>query len=103
MSKPVPTLVIYRPKKGKAEELRALVKKHAPALAKVGLITEDGVRAWRAHDKRKDEDCFVELFSWRDEEASGLAHQTPEIMAVWEPMGPVLEGMSILQLEPLDG
>ena len=102
MSKPVPTLVVYRAKKGKAEELLALVKKHAPALRKVGLLTSDKVRAWRAHDKRADQTCFVEEFSWRDAEASGLAHQTPEIMAVWEPMGAVLESMSILQLDPID-
>jgi quinol monooxygenase YgiN len=101
-SAPVPTLVIYRPKKGKDQELAALVKKHEPALRSVGLITSDPVRTWRAHDKRKDTDCFVELMTWRDGEASGLAHQTPEVMAVWETMGPVLEDMSILQLEPLE-
>ncbi len=101
-SAPVPTLVIYRAKKGKADELLALVKKHAPALRGVGLITDEPVRTWRAHDKRADATCFVEMFAWRDGEASGLAHQTPEVMAVWEPMGPVLETMSILELEPLD-
>jgi quinol monooxygenase YgiN len=98
---PVPTLVIYRPKKGKEQELLALVKKHAPALRSVGLITDEPVRAFRAHDKRADATCFVEMMSWRDGEASALAHQTPEVMAVWEPMGPLLEGMQILQLEPV--
>jgi len=102
MSKPVPTLVIYRPKKGKAAELAALVKKHEPALRSVGLVTSDPFRVWKAHDKRQNSDCFVELMTWRDEEASGLAHQTPEVIAVWETMGPVLEDMSILQLEPLE-
>ncbi|HEY1956525.1 MAG TPA: hypothetical protein VGH28_12965 [Polyangiaceae bacterium] len=101
MSKPVPTLVIYHPKKGKAAELRALVKKHEPALRSVGLVTSDPFRVWQAHDKRKDADCFVELMTWRDAEASNLAHQTPEVMAVWETMGPVLEDMSILQLEEI--
>jgi hypothetical protein len=103
MPNPVPTLVIYRPKSGKDAELLALVKKHGSALRSAGLITEDPVRAFRAHDKRAHTACFVEQFSWRDEEASGLAHHTPEVTAVWQPMGPVLESMTILQLEPLDG
>jgi hypothetical protein len=28
-------------------------------------------------------------------------HQTPEVMAVWEPMGPVLEDMTICEVEQL--
>jgi hypothetical protein len=35
------------------------------------------------------------MFSWRDEQAAGIAHQTPEVMAVWEPMTPLLESLEI--------
>src|SRR4051812_45224569 len=98
-SAPVLTLVTYQPKKGKEAELLALVRKHWPTLQKVGLVTPEPARIWRATDKLKGTVSFVELFSWRDGEASGVAHQTPEVMAVWEPMGAVMEEMSIEQLE----
>jgi quinol monooxygenase YgiN len=98
-SVPVLTLVTYRPKKGKEAELLALVQKHWPALQKAGLVTPEPAKVWKATDKRKGTVAFVELFSWRDDEASGIAHQTPEVMAVWEPMGAAMENMTIEQLE----
>ena len=105
-SAPVTMLVTYRPKKGKAAELQALVEKHGPTLAKTGLLSKDHpVQVWKATDKRghgAEEPYFVELMTWRDGEASDIAHQTPEIMAVWEPMGAVLEELKLAQLDPLD-
>jgi hypothetical protein len=62
------------------------------------------VQVWQAIDKRghgEAEPYFVELMSWRDAEASDIAHQTPEIMAIWEPMGPLLEELKLAKLEPL--
>ena len=100
-SSPVTMLVTYRPKKGKEKELQALVEKHAPALRKVGLITGEPVKVWKATDKRSGSVYFVESFQWRDGEASTVAHQTPEVMAVWEPMGPILEKMELAMIEPL--
>lgn len=102
MGAPVTTLVTYKPKKGKAAELEALVRQHAPVLRATGLITEEPVRVWSATDKRSGEEYFVEQFQWLDEEASAIAHQTPEIMAVWEPMNAVLEELTLAKLEPLD-
>lgn len=98
-SAPVLTLVTYRPKKGREVELLALVQKHWPVLQKVGLVTGEPAKIWKATDKRKGTVAFVELFSWRDGEASGIAHQMPQVMAVWEPMGAVMEDMTIEQLE----
>jgi hypothetical protein len=98
--KPVLTHVTYRPKKGKEEELFALVKKHWPVLKAIGLSTNEPARIYRATDKRSQAVYFIEIFSWRDEQASTLAHQTPEVMAVWETMGPVLEGLELAALEP---
>ena len=93
------TQVVYRPKKGKEDELLALVKKHGPALESTGLITGPKPLAHRARNVRTGEVFFVERFEWRDEKASGIAHQTPEIMAVWEPMTPILESLEIAVLD----
>ena len=99
---PVPTLVIYRPKKGQEAALQALVEKHWPVLDKLGLATKEPAKVWRATDKQSQGNVyFVEIFSWRDAAAPGIAHQTPEVMAVWESMGSSLERLELAQLEPL--
>jgi hypothetical protein len=100
-SDPVPTLVTYRPKKGKEAELQALVEHHWPVLEQIGLVTPAPAQIWRATDKRSGAVYFVEMFSWKDGEASAIAHRTPEVMALWEPMGAVLEELSLAQIEPL--
>ncbi len=41
------------------------------------------------------------MFSWKDGSASDVAHQSPEVMAIWEPMTPILENMQITEVEPL--
>jgi quinol monooxygenase YgiN len=98
---PVTNIVTYIPKPGKEAELLALVKKHEPALRKVGLVTDEPFKLWKAYDIRKRRAQFIELFVWKDGNASDVAHQTPEVMAVWEPMGPVLEELTICEAEPL--
>ena len=98
---PVTNMVTYVPKPGKEAELLELVKKHEPALRQVGLVTSEPFRLWKAYDIRKKRVQFIEYFVWKDGNSSDVAHQTPEIMAVWEPMGPVLEELTICEVEPL--
>jgi hypothetical protein len=92
MPKPAMMHCIYRPKAGQEDALFALVKKHWPVLSRAGLVTATPAQVYRATDKRTGRPFFIEIFSWRDEQASGLAHQLPEVMSIWEPMGPMLEG-----------
>ena len=105
MSNPVHRLVIYRPRAGHADALLAILQKHGPVLRGVGLLTDEPVRLHRATDLRRDgappEPYFIETFQWKDEQASDLAHQLPEVMAVWETMGPHLQEMTLTTLEPL--
>lgn len=98
---PVTNIVTYVPKEGKEAELLALVKRHEPALRQVGLVTDEAFKVWRAFDIRKKRVSFIEQFQWKDGRASDVAHQTPEVMAVWEPMGPVLEELIICEVEPV--
>src|SRR5580700_6843522 len=106
MSKSVPVnrLVIYRPKSGKYAELEAILQKHGPVLRKTGLLTDEPVRLYRAIDLRQGapEPYFVETFQWKDAAASDVAHETPEVMAVWETMGPHMEAMTLTTLEPIE-
>jgi hypothetical protein len=99
MSKPVSRLVIYRVKPGKEADFLPILKQHAPALTKLGLVTKDGVKAWKAVDIRKKATAFVEVFDWADEHSSDVAHAAPEVMRVWEPMTPLLDGLELYDLE----
>lgn len=99
---PVLTHVIYRPKKGREADLQTLVEKHWPTIHALGLATDDPATVYRATDHKTGAVCFIEIFSWKDENASGIAHQTPEVMSVWEPMDAVLEDLQITKLDPLE-
>ena len=98
---PVRVLCTYRPKKGKEKELLSLVKNNWTTLKRMGLVTTDRAVVYRATDKKSGRIYFVESFSWRDEEASNAAHGVPEVKAVWDAMGPLLEGMELAIIEPL--
>jgi hypothetical protein len=100
-AEPVRNIVTYVPKGGKEAELLALVKQHESALRKAGLVTAEPFQVWRAFDIRKKRVAFMESFQWKDGAAADVAHQTPEVMAVWEPMGPVLEELTICEVEPV--
>jgi len=100
---PVPMLVMYRVKPGNEKGFEGLLKKHWPALRSVDLATDKPARMYRGHSKRGHgpESVYVETFEWKDASAAEVAHQTPEVMAVWEPMGPMLAGMDLIALEEL--
>ena len=100
-SEAVPTLVIYRPKPGAESALEALVRKHLPTLRSLGLLGAGHSAVYRAEDKRSHAVSFIEIFDWKDGRSSDVAHQTPEVMALWEPMGPLLENLEIRALRPL--
>ena len=100
-SKPVTMLVSYYPKKGKETVLLSLIKKHWAALDRESLVTKMPAQVWRATEKKTRRKYFVELFQWKNAESSGIAHHTPGVMAVWEPMGVVLERMELAQIEPV--
>ena len=71
---------------------------HGPLLLK---ISERLIHLGQRIDIRKQRVAFIEYFQWKDGHAADTEHQTPEVMAVWEPMGPVLEELTICEVEPL--
>ena len=99
-SKPVRMLCTYRVKSGKEADFMRLLEKHWPTLRGAGLATDDPAQVFRSQDKA-GKTVFIEMFSWKDATAPDVAHQTPEVMAVWETMGPVLEKLDLVQLDTL--
>jgi hypothetical protein len=85
----------YRVKPGARDQFLELLRKHWPTLHKAGLATGtpavhfEAVPSGSRHDESGT--TFVEIFSWSSAEAPNIAHSTPEIMAVWEPMGGLVE------------
>jgi hypothetical protein len=97
---PVTNLVSYYPKPGQEPAFLALLEQHWPTLDRMGLVTKRPPQIWRAFDIRDHKSYFVELFEWKDGAAADVAHQSPEVMAIWEPMTPMLEHMQITEVEP---
>ena len=86
----------YRVKEGARAQFLELLKKHWPTLHAAGLATDTPALHFEAAprgDSQHDEKgtTFVEIFAWARPDAPGLAHQMPEVMAVWEPMGALVE------------
>ena len=98
--RPVTYLCRYIPKRGKEKAFISLINKHYPAVKKAGLATAQKPIAWRGKDQ-KGKTFFMEIFQWKSERALGLAHQTPEVMKVWEPMGSLAEKMIFEEVDPL--
>jgi quinol monooxygenase YgiN len=94
-------LVVYKVKKGHDDEFKKLLAAHWPALRKVDLVTDEPAQIWRGDSIRSQSDgtTWVELYTWKDGTSAEVAHQTPEIMQIWEPMTPLLEGMDIIYLD----
>jgi hypothetical protein len=97
-SKPVRMLCTYRVREGKEADFLRLLEKHWPTLRSVGLATGDPAQVFRGRDKA-GKTVFVEMFSWKDAAAPDVAHQTPEVMSVWEPMGALADEMNFWPVE----
>jgi hypothetical protein len=90
------SICTYRVKPGARDRFIELLRKHWPALRDAGLATATPALYFEAEvggDSRHNESgtTFVEIFSWSSPDAPQLAHNTPAVMAVWEPMGALVE------------
>jgi len=107
-SKPLINICRYKVKPGKEAEMEALLARHWPALHRAGLVTDEKARVYRGlpsvspSGEHGAERIYVEIMVWRDPSAIGLAHQTPAVMAVWEPMGAICEEMDFPPFELLE-
>ncbi len=86
----------YRVRDGARDEFLRLLERHWPTLHAAGLVTEEPAVAFESvstggsqHDESGT--TFIEIFSWASAEAPAIAHRSPAVMAVWEPMGGLVE------------
>jgi hypothetical protein len=97
---PIKMLCIYRIKKGQESEFLRLLDKHWPTLNHVGLVTTEPAQVLRGADKAGNT-FFIEQFAWKDASSPVVAHQTPEVMMVWEPMGALTDSMDFIHVQPV--
>lgn len=88
---PVENLCYYKIDKADEAAFLALMEKHWPTLHAAGLATDEPARVFRAEDK-KGNVVIIEFFAWKDEGGPRIAHQSPEVMQVWEPLGALTRG-----------
>lgn len=105
---PLLNICTYKVKPGKEAEMERLLALHWPALHGAGLVTDERARVFRGlpsgkpGDKHGAERTYVEIMVWKDRKSPELAHQTPAVMAVWEPMGAICEHMDFPAFERLE-
>lgn len=106
-NRPLVNICRYKVKPGKEAEMERLLALHWPALDKAGLVTQEKARIYRGlpsgkpGDEHGAERTYVEIMTWKDQKGPHLAHQSPIVMAVWEPMGAICEEMDFPNFEPL--
>lgn len=87
----VTSLCIYRVKAGSEPAFRGLLAKHWPTLRRVGLAADSPSTIYQGVEGEA-QPIFFELLHWKDAEGADKAHEIPDVMAVWEPMGLLCEG-----------
>lgn len=90
MSAPTTVICLYRVSPGQEARFTRLLERHWPALHALDLVTDDPPQHYRGVEQDGGP-LFVEIFNWKSEEASALAHEHPEVMAIWEPMDKLTE------------
>jgi len=87
---PETVIAIYRVRADREDAFCDLLRRHHPTLRRLGLATDDEPVVYRGGE-REDTPIYFEIFTWVDGEAAGIAHQTPDVAAIWEAMGTMCE------------
>jgi hypothetical protein len=103
----VTSLCIYRVKPGSESAFKKLLAKHWPTLRRVGLAADAPSTIYQGQEGA-NAPIFVELLHWQAEDGADRAHEIPDVMAVWEPMGKLCESregrppMEFPRVEPVE-
>ena len=89
MSQPT-VICTYRVRSGQESAFTGLLAKHWPALRELDLVTDTPAAVYRGTEPSGGT-YFQEIFHWKDADAPRKAHELPEVMAVWEPVGALCE------------
>lgn len=82
----------YTLEEGARSAFLDLLRRHWATLDEQGLVGSTPSRLYDGYDQGRD-NVIVEIFEWKSREASAAAHQLPEVLAIWEPMGQLCQSM----------
>jgi len=77
----------YRVRPAAEDQFVELLRRHWDTLHELGFVTDAESLVFRALDGPP---TFVEIFTWV-EGGFDRAHEHPGVLAIWEPMDPLLE------------
>jgi hypothetical protein len=80
------TIACYKPKPGKEEALKELMKTHLPRLKAEGLVTDRQSIIMEAKDG-----TILEVFEWLSAEAIASAHTNPSVLKMWGEYGEICD------------
>jgi quinol monooxygenase YgiN len=83
-------IVAYKPKPGKEDALKELMKTHLPRLKEQGLVRNKDSYIMEAADG-----TIVEVFEWLSEEAIQKAHYNPAVQQMWSEYSAVCDYVSV--------
>ncbi|MEZ6187871.1 MAG: hypothetical protein R3F62_23040 [Planctomycetota bacterium] len=86
---PETVMATYRVHPDHEPAFRALLARHVPTLRGLGLATDTPAQVFRHEEDGRP--VYVEVFDWTDAQSARTAHETPQVMAIWEPMGELVE------------
>jgi hypothetical protein len=72
-------IVGYKPKPGKEEALRQLMREHLSVLKRLSLVTDRPSIMMEAKDG-----TILEVFEWKSKSASEQAHSHPAVLEMWK-------------------
>jgi hypothetical protein len=82
----------YRVRADADDRFVELLRRHWHALHELGFVTDEESLVFRSLDG--DAPTYVEIFTWV-EGGFGQAHEHPDVLAIWEPMDPLLEDRDV--------
>ncbi len=77
----------YRVRAGTEQDFQDLLTRHWRTLHQLGFVTDERSLVFRSVDSPP---TYVEVFTWV-EGGFDRAHEHPDVLAIWEPMEPLLE------------
>ena len=88
-------IAAYRPKPGKAHELRKLIDEHRRTLDEAQLASPKPTILLRA----RSDGTLLEIFEWASAKAADEAHQHPSIRGMWNKLAKVADFISLSEIE----
>lgn len=87
-------IVAYKPKTGKAESLRQLMRQHYTILREQNLITDRASIIMEAKDG-----TIIEVFEWKSKQIIEQAHNNPAILKMWRQYAEVCEYVPVSKVD----